>query len=256
MISVAPAPTPGDLKEPPVLELGRTALFADLDGTLAPIEATPADVKPDAARRRLLDSLSSALGGRLAIISGRGLIDLDRLLEGRIRPVAAVHGLVRRRADGVLAAAAAQPRIEDAFVALRDFARRDPRLLVENKDAAVALHYRRAPALETDCRDFVNDLAGRCGLEIQSGDMVAELLVPGPDKGGAVAAFMREPPFAGFRPVYVGDDLTDEAAVLTVQALGGYGVLVGSRRPTEALYGLGDVDAVGAWLARALEPLP
>jgi len=256
MISTASAAGPGDIEEPPVLDLRRTALFADLDGTLAPIEATPADVKPDAGRRRLLDSLSAALGGRLAIISGRGLVDLDRLLEGGIGPVAAAHGLVRRRADGALAAPAAQARIENAVVALRDFARRDPRLLVENKDAAVALHYRRAPALETDCRDFVNDLAGRCGLEIQSGDMVAELLVPGPDKGGAVAAFMREPPFAGFRPVYVGDDLTDEAAFLTVQSLGGYGVLVGSRRPTAAIYGLRDVDAVSAWLARAVERSP
>jgi len=256
MSSTAPAPAPGNLEEPPVLDLPRTALFADLDGTLAPIEATPADVKPDAARRRLLGSLSAALGGRLAIISGRGLVDLDRLLEGRIGPVAAVHGLVRRRADGALATPALQARIETAAVALRDFARRDPRLLVENKDAAVALHYRRAPALETDCRDFIHDLAARCGLEVQRGDMVAEILAPGPYKGDAVAAFMREPPFAGFSPVYVGDDLTDEAAFSTVQALGGYGVLVGSRRPTAALYGLRDVDAVRAWLVLALEPLP
>jgi len=247
---------PIDLQAPPVLQPQHTALFADLDGTLAPLEKTPAQVKPDAARRRLLDALSAALGGRLAIVSGRGLADLDRLLEGRIGPVAAVHGLVRRRADGRLAGPPAPAQMGAALTDLRDFARRDPRLLVENKEAAVALHYRRASDLEDDCRKFVNGVAAQRGLQVQAGDMVVELRAPGPDKGAAVEAFMREPPFAGFTPVYIGDDLTDEAGFRTVQAMGGYGAIVGPRRPTMARFGLRDVDAARTWLARAMNQHP
>jgi len=229
------------------------ALFADLDGTLAPIESSPDGVGPNARRRRLLNSLSSALGGRFAVISGRGLADLDRVLEGRIRPVAAIHGLVRRRADGTLVAPAAPPAMDQAFKTLRAFASRDPQLLVENKGAAVALHYRRAPALEAPCIDLAERLATDLALEVQKGDMVAELRAPGPDKGAAVRAFMKEPPFAGFTPVYLGDDLTDESGFRAVQAMGGFGALVGTRRPTAARFCLRDVETARDWLVRALE---
>ena len=83
--------------------------------------------------------------------------------------------------------------------------------------------------------------------------MVIELRAHGPDKGGAVEAFMAEPPFAGFRPVFLGDDLTDEHGFAAASALGGFGVVVGPRRPTAALYALADVGAVQDWLRGALE---
>jgi trehalose 6-phosphate phosphatase len=217
------------MPEPPVLQPARMALFADLDGTLAPIESSPDGVGPNARRRRLLNSLSSALGGRFAVISGRGLADLDRVLEGRIRPVAAIHGLVRRRADGTLVAPAAPPAMDQAFKTLR------------------------APALEAPCIDLAERLATDLALEVQKGDMVAELRAPGPDKGAAVRAFMKEPPFAGFTPVYLGDDLTDESGFRAVQAMGGFGALVGTRRPTAARFCLRDVETARDWLVRALE---
>ncbi|MDQ2763124.1 MAG: hypothetical protein M3Y22_06425, partial [Pseudomonadota bacterium] len=71
----------GALAMPLVPNLAEIALFADLDGTLAPIETTPDRVRPDALRRGLLDDLRAALGGRLAVVSGRALGDLDRVLE-------------------------------------------------------------------------------------------------------------------------------------------------------------------------------
>ena len=83
--------------------------------------------------------------------------------------------------------------------------------------------------------------------------MVVELRVPGPNKGGAVGAFMAEPPFVGNTPVFLGDDFTDESGFEAAQALGGFGVVVGPRRPTAARYALRDVAATRAWLWRAIE---
>jgi trehalose 6-phosphate phosphatase len=81
--------------------------------------------------------------------------------------------------------------------------------------------------------------------------MVAELRPPGPDKGDAVRALMAEPPFAGARPVVVGDDLTDEHAFEAAASLGGAGVLVGPSRSSTASWRLEDVAAVGRWLREA-----
>ncbi len=228
------------------------ALFADLDGTLAPIAATPDAVGPDPRRRILLDDLAAALGGRLAVISGRGLDDLDRLLERRVPAIAAVHGLVRRTAQGLRVAGAPAAGIARAARHFADFAGRDGGLIVEDKGWAVALHYRGAPELGAEARALSARLAGELGLEVQAGRQVVELRGPGPDKGAAVRAFMREPPFAGHAPVFLGDDLTDETGFAAAEALGGHGVIVGDRAPTAAAYRLADVAAVHAWLAAAL----
>lgn len=241
------------LHAPPMLRVERTALFADLDGTLAPIEATPDAVRPDARRRRLLDEVARALHGRLAVVSGRGLADLDRVLERRVTAVAAVHGLVRRRADGEIISSGEAGGIALAAEALRAFARADPALLVEDKGVAVALHYRADPGAGEACRELAERLATRLGLVVQKGDMVVELRPPGPDKGAAVRAFMVESPFAGFTPVFLGDDFTDEAGFEAARALGGYGVIVGPRRPTRALYALAGVAAAQGWLRAAAE---
>ncbi len=83
--------------------------------------------------------------------------------------------------------------------------------------------------------------------------MVVELRRPGPNKGDAVRAFMAEPPFAGAVPLFLGDDLTDEAGFAAVHDMGGYGVIVGPRRPTCALYALESVSAARAWLLAALD---
>src|SRR5689334_25415600 len=97
------------LPTPKPLALRDCALFLDLDGTLAPIAARPEDVRPDPRRTSLLERLTVRLDGRLAVVSGRPLDEIDHILEGRVIPVAAVHGLVRRDVDGVIGQAAAHP---------------------------------------------------------------------------------------------------------------------------------------------------
>jgi len=242
-----------DLPAPPRVRLDDISLFVDLDGTIAPLEATPEAVGPDKVRRKLLDALGARLGGRLAVISGRALADLDRVLEGRIAAIGAVHGLVLRMPDGRIIEAGGSERVREALDDFRALAAVDGSLLVEDKGAAASLHYRRHPEAGPACRDLAARVGARLGLTVQEGDMVVEVRAPGPDKGAAVAAFMSRAPFAGHTPVFLGDDFTDENGFRAATKLGGYGVVVGHRRPTAATYALASVDEARAWLNATLE---
>ncbi len=246
--SEAPASPPIDLPH-------RPALFLDLDGTLAPIMPRPDDVGPDPRRARLLARLIEALDGRVAVVSGRALPDLDHILGGGVRAIAAVHGLVRRTADGAIAEREPHAGLDEARRILGELAHCQHGLLFEDKGLSVALHYRNAPG----CAEAVNEAAERLsqatGLVLQQGDMVAELRSPGADKGAAVRAFLREAPFAGATPIFVGDDLTDEDGFGAAERLGGFGVLVGTPRPTHASFNLADTEAVFAWLDALRVPM-
>jgi trehalose 6-phosphate phosphatase len=246
------APTTSPLAPPAPLEPAAAALFLDLDGTLAPIEPRPDAVGPDPRRSRILKRLQAALGGRLAVVSGRSLADVDRILEGVVACVSGVHGLERRTSRGEVLRAAPHPGLEAARQALAAFAAVRPGLMVEDKGLSLALHYRRAPGAGPAARAEASRLAERLGLAVQHGDMVAEARTPGADKGQALAAFMAEPPFTGFRPVFVGDDLTDEHAFARATELGGFGVLVGPERASAARYRLEGVAEALDWLEAAV----
>ncbi len=239
------------LPAPRPLRLEETALFIDLDGTLAPIAERPQDVGPDARRTDLLERLREGLNGRLAIVTGRTLEDVDRILEGRAACVAAVHGLVMRTCDGTVLASPPHPGLAAAQDALRAFAARDSGLIVEDKGASVALHFRLAQPRAAEARAVARRIAAETGLALQEGDMVEELRTPGAAKGDSIRAFMATARFAGAHPVFAGDDATDEHGFQAVERLGGYGVLVGRPRRTHARFGLRDVDAVMAWLEAA-----
>lgn len=236
------------LAPPPALDPARTALFLDLDGTIASIQAQPRDVRPTAQRTGLLTATSRRLNGRLAVISGRALADIDHILQDSVTAAAAVHGLVRRNAAGAVLSLPPHPALNTARVAL-DWLEDQPGVLIEDKRLSIAVHYRRAPALAGEVTAACRDVAAATGLVLQPGSMVVELRTPGADKGDSVRAFMEEAPFAGATPVFVGDDVTDEDGFAAAAALGGYGVLVGEPRETAAFYRLDDVDAVLAWLA-------
>ena len=238
------------LAPPPALDPARTALFLDLDGTLAPIAEQPRDVRPSPERTRLLKSAGERLEGRLAVISGRALADIDSILQGSVMAAAAVHGLVRRNVRGSVFSRRPHPALNAARISL-DWMVDQPGLLVEDKGLGFAVHYRRAPDREAEVLAACRRVAEVSGLSLQLGHMVAELRTPGPNKGDSVRAFMAEQPFAGAVPVFVGDDLTDEDGFIAATALGGFGVLVGEQRQTAARHGLNDVDAVLAWLGAA-----
>ncbi len=229
------------------------AFFLDVDGTLIAIADTPDAVRVDAALLELLAELREASGGALALISGRAIYDLERHLGGLRLPLAGQHGLERRDAAGRVHAHAAPPAAKAQIrQALAAIAARHPGLLLEDKGLALALHYRLAPRLASYAHRVVARLAQEAdaALEVQRGKRVAEIKPAGCDKGSAVLECLEEPPFRGRRPVYVGDDLTDEHGFANVNGRGGISIKVGAGK-TCAQFRLPDIQAVRAWLGNA-----
>jgi trehalose 6-phosphate phosphatase len=243
----APAEALSHLPPPPA-RLERPALFLDMDGVLAPLAATPDAVVPDARRTAVLRGLAERLDGRVAILSGRTIAEIDRIAESASTSASGVHGLERRRADGSLDHAPAAPAVRDAVAAFEQFASKRPGIIVEDKAVSAGLHFRGAPAEAAAAKALAQSLAAETGLALQAGNLVVELKTPGTDKGTALKAYMLEVPFAGAVPVMLGDDLTDEDGFQAAADLGGFGVLIGPPRRTAATFGLPDVDAVLTWL--------
>ena len=237
---------------PPASLLDGAALFLDFDGTLVEIAESPGGIRVPAALRTLLSRLAERLGGRVAIVSGRALADLAGHLQVPGIRLAGSHGLEIGLAGGGAAPVAVPAGLAAAHEEVARFAAGAPGLVVEAKPAGVALHFRQAPHREPAVADFLAALAVRTGLSLQRGKMVIELRPPGADKGSVVRTLMAEPPFAGARPVFVGDDLTDEHGFVAAQAMGGAGILVGRGGPSAARFRLESVAAVAAWLEAAI----
>lgn len=240
-----------DFPPPPLSGFAPAALFLDFDGTLVELASSPGAIAVPGGLGPLLDRLSRRLDGRLAIVSGRAVDDLRGHLRGCGAILSGSHGAELHYADGRRIPVSAPPGLAEARESVRRFAARGEGLLVEEKPAGVAIHYRLAPERGEEVVAFLEALAGRSGLALQRGKMVAELRPEGSDKGTVVRRLMTEPPFAGARPVFVGDDLTDEHAFLAAAALGGEGVLVGPARPSAARWRLDGVAAVTSWLEAA-----
>lgn len=203
------------------------ALFLDFDGTLVDIAPQPEAVKVPVAMLHTLHALQRELGGALAVISGRPIAQLDAFLAPLKLPMAGVHGTERRNAQGELTL---QPTysLEHVWRAAEALAARHHELRVEHKRGSIALHYRQAPELEPQCRAAMEEAVAQSpGLSLLAGKMVLEAKPDGASKGLAIEAFLREPPFAGRVPVFVGDDVTDEVGFSAVQKGGGLGVKIG-----------------------------
>lgn len=233
--------------------LSGASLFLDFDGTLVEIAHRPDAVEVSAELRRLLGDLSALLHGRMALVSGRGAEDIAARVGLAGLAIAGSHGLERRLSDGRTETRRRAPAIDRAAAAMDSLARDWPGVLVERKPLGCALHYRGAPDAADACHALALGLGKRHALAVQPGKMVVELRQPGADKGGAVTAFMAEAPFAGTRPVFIGDDVTDEAGFAAAAALGGVGILVGAERESLAAYRLPDVATTHAWLAAQLD---
>jgi trehalose 6-phosphate phosphatase len=223
-----------------------SAVFLDIDGTLLNLAATPGTVIVPPHLPKLLRRLAVRQGGALALVSGRALADID-LMFGPGLAVAAEHGAVLRDAAGrMLGTTLVNPALASLIAPLRAAVAARPGTLLEEKRFGLAVHWRGAPGNAASLTALVTSLAApHPGLLLQPAHEALEIRVRGPGKAGALDIFMRDAPFAGRPPVFVGDDLTDEPAIARAQALGGRGLHV-ARDFT------GGPTAVIAWLQAGL----
>jgi trehalose 6-phosphate phosphatase len=242
---------------PPPLRPG-DAVFLDADGTLLEIAPRPDEVAAAPGLVATLGDLFRSLDGAAAFVSGRRIADLDGIFKPLLFPAAGAHGLERRRADGTCVRFESAPFVNSIRRQLETALPDHPGLLLEDKGLTVAVHYRKAPELERDILDLARTLvAGReRDIRLLEGKMVIEFQPLLADKGRAIHAFMAEPPFRGRRPVFLGDDVTDEDAFKEVNRLGGATVLIGLPRRTVARWRLPDVTSVHQWLRSAVPANP
>jgi trehalose 6-phosphate phosphatase len=232
---------------PPALS-PETALFLDVDGTLIELAATPDAVTIPPDLHALLQNLATTHGGALAILSGRPLADIDRLCGAKNLPAAAEHGAVLRDAAGHVSNPVTRPESLTAIAAtLREAIAQLDGVLLEDKKFGLALHWRGAKSRAAELTALAQKLAApHPELTLQPAHEAMEIRAAGPDKGKALEFFMRAPPFAGRKPVFVGDDVTDEPAIAAANRLGGIGLHV-------ARDFAGGPSSVRAWLAGTVQ---
>lgn len=205
------------------------ALFLDLDGTLLDIALRPEAVAVPRELPSDLDSLRAQLGGALAVVTGRELAVLDGLLTPFRAAGAGEHGAVVRMPDGVLTAIPS-PQIPRIWLHQLDrAAERWQGIVIERKPRSVVAHYRMAPERAAEIAALVHNLPGleQEGFIVLPARMAFEVKPKGSSKARAVALLMETEPFAGRTPVFVGDDITDEAGIDMATRLGGFGLRVG-----------------------------
>ena len=231
----------------PIPDLTRdTALFLDLDGTLLDIAERHDLVWVAPELPDVISRLSAALGGAVAIVTGRPLSDVDRLLPLPGMAVAAEHGARLRLPDGTIAPHAADLPERDSWIGqVKAALHLWPGAFIEEKSVGFVVHYRQAPEHGAEIGRFLADLVapaqGRA--EILPALMAYEIRAQGVGKGHAVRHLMEDAPFAGRVPVFIGDDVTDEEGMAAAEALGGQGLHV------HRVFG-GEPARVRAWLAR------
>lgn len=204
-----------------------SALFLDIDGTLIDLAPTPQGVTVPPGLPEMLRKTQSRLGGALAVISGRKLEDIDRLL-GPGLPCAAEHGAMLRGADGVLTQKTQRlARYDEWLRILRREAEEMPGVLIEEKSVSLVVHYRQAPQYEPALSRMVERLVGSSeDAVLLLAHCAFELKPRGGNKGDALAWFMETEPFSGRLPVFIGDDVTDEPAIQLAAERGGLGLHV------------------------------
>jgi len=235
------------------------ALFLDFDGTLVELAWHPDAVVVDDSLRQLMDRLLQRLDGAVAVVTGREIRVIDRLFSHDRFVVAGLHGLESRLLDPF-------PELRDqAETTLRELGRElegkitsYPGVMVERKGASLALHYRNAPQADAWVRSVAYAALTRLGslYRLVEGKDVIELLPAVASKGAAIVRLMSQPPFAGRRPVFIGDDVSDESGFAAVNEMDGVSIHVGDAGPTLAKWRLPDVGAVRDWLLHDLCPEP
>ncbi|NPU12031.1 trehalose-phosphatase [Bradyrhizobium sp. 83012] len=222
-------PAPASL----VPHLHEVAILLDIDGTLLDLAPTPREVWVPPGLAETLNLLLQRTSGALALVSGRSLNDIDLIFAPEVYPAVGGHGAEMRLAGGSEADAVKAPPLDKELKRrLAAIARLSPGILLEDKGYSLALHYRLAPQAEKVIYEEVSRIRAElpgAPIEVLPGKCVCEIKHAGFTKASGVRELMRHAPFAGRRPFFIGDDVTDETVFAIMPDFAGLSFSVGRR---------------------------
>jgi trehalose 6-phosphate phosphatase len=239
-----------------VPHLKETAILLDIDGTLLELMPTPREVFVPQGLSETLNGLLARTSGALALVSGRSLNDIDLIFAPDQFPAVGGHGAeMRLDPDGDAIATHAPPLDKELKRRLATIAKLSPGILLEDKGYSLALHYRLAPHAEKAIYAAVSLIRAdlpNAPIEILPGKFVCEIKHSGFTKASGVRELMTLEPFKGRKPLFIGDDVTDETVFAIMPDFDGVAFSVGRRAQGVA----GHFDTPGdvrEFLARLLD---
>jgi trehalose 6-phosphate phosphatase len=236
--------------------LEECAILLDIDGTLLDLAPTPREVWVPPGLARTLNGLLEKTAGALALVSGRSLNDIDLIFAPEQFPAVGGHGAeMRISADNESVATHAPPMDKELKRRLAAIARLSPGILLEDKGYSLALHYRLAPHAEKAIYEAIALIRAdlpNAPIELMPGKCVYEIKHSGFNKATGVLELMAHEPFRGRRPIFIGDDVTDESVFALMPDLGGLAFSVGRRAMGVADH-FDEPRDVRQWLARLLD---
>jgi trehalose 6-phosphate phosphatase len=236
--------------------LDTCAMLLDIDGTLLDLARTPREVWVPPGLAATLHALHDRTKGALALVSGRSLNDIDLIFAPERFPAVGGHGAeMRLSTESEAVATHAPPMDKELKRRLAAIARLSPGILLEDKGYSLALHYRLAPHAEKAIYEAVSLIRAdlpNAPIEVLPGKCVCEIKQAGFDKATGVRELMTHEPFCGRRPIFIGDDVTDESVFAIMPDLGGLAFSVGRQANGVAGY-FDQPSDVRAWLKRLVD---
>lgn len=192
-------------------------LFLDYDGTLTPIQATPAEAIPDFPLLALLGSLAKDPKNKVSVISGRERSEIKEWFDHMPLHLCAEHGYVFRdlpEADWQTTEEVDLSWKESVYDVLEFFRERTPGALIEDKPSSLSWHYRRAEPVfgqwqADELLNHLEEILAKLPVEAVSGHKVIEVRPIGIHKGRFVQHMLNKYPQTDFI-LCLGDDATDE----------------------------------------------
>ena len=233
--------------------LDHCAVLLDIDGTLLDLAPTPREVWVPPGLATTLCRLLQKTSGALALVSGRSLNDIDLIFAPEQFPAVGGHGAeMRLSTDNEAVATHAPPMDKELKRQLAAIAKLSPGILLEDKGYSLALHYRLAPHAEKAIYEAVSLIRAdlpNAPIEVLPGKCVCEIKHSGFNKASGVIELMKHAPFKGRRPIFIGDDVTDESVFAIMPGFGGLAFSVGRRAMGVADH-FDEPRDVREWLAR------
>ena len=235
-------------------DIQQIALFLDVDGTLYDIENSPSLIKPCFRLQKKLHTIRNRLGGALGLISGRSLDDLDRIFDNNKISLAGNHGAQLRDALRTNEYQADTGNIKGIAQKIGELLNEHKNIEIENKGSNLTVHFRNSTIDRKEINKIIMELVKyEPKLTFLKGKEVIEVKPLSYNKGTAISYFMRTKPFIKRRPIFIGDDVSDEDGFETVNNKGGWSVRVGNYKRSKANFFLPNVKSVHEMMKQLLK---